>query len=68
MVRVNDVLNRASHVVRVSSASLRCGCAIDFLNRHWLPHYFDFMADIISRVKSRFTTSRQTTLTQIAVG
>lgn len=28
----------------------------------------DFMADIISRVKSRFTTSRQTTLTQMAVG
>lgn len=26
------------------------------------------MADIISRVKSRFTTSRQTTLTQMAVG
>lgn len=28
----------------------------------------DFMANIISRVKSRFTASRQTTLTQMAVG
>jgi len=28
----------------------------------------DFIADIISRIKSRFITSRQTILTQMAVG